>query len=89
MTAMALVLLTSVSADAASDAKPQQQTTTTTTRSTTTSDAKGFTCGTKTKCSEMTSCDEAKYYYSTCGLKKLDGDKDGTPCESLCNPKKK
>jgi endonuclease YncB( thermonuclease family) len=43
-----------------------------------------FKCGTKTKCSEMVSCDEAMFYLNECGLTRLDGDKDGVPCESLC-----
>ncbi len=43
-----------------------------------------YTCGTKTYCSEMTTCEEAKYYLNSCGLSRLDGDKDGTPCESVC-----
>lgn len=41
-------------------------------------------CGTKTFCTEMNSCEEARYFYSICGLLRLDGDKDGIPCESLC-----
>jgi hypothetical protein len=32
----------------------------------------------------MTSCKEAKFYLEECGLKKLDRDKDGIPCEKLC-----
>lgn len=43
-----------------------------------------FTCGTKTKCSEMIICKEAIFYLKECGLTMLDGDKDGVPCESLC-----
>lgn len=45
----------------------------------------GFSCGSKTKCGEMTSCAEAMYYLNTCGVSRLDGDKDGVPCETLCN----
>lgn len=45
----------------------------------------GFTCAGKTLCGQMTSCTEAKYYLNTCGVSRLDGDKDGVPCESLCN----
>lgn len=44
-------------------------------------------CGSKDKCTEMTSCEEAKFYLKNCGVEKLDRDKDGIPCESLCNPK--
>lgn len=43
-----------------------------------------FQCGTKTYCKEMSSCAEATFYLHQCGLTKLDGDKDGRPCESLC-----
>jgi endonuclease YncB( thermonuclease family) len=44
----------------------------------------GFTCGGKSKCGQMSSCDEAKFYLNHCGLGRLDGDHDGTPCESIC-----
>lgn len=43
-------------------------------------------CGDKTRCAQMSSCDEARHYLQVCGLKYLDGDGDGTPCEYLCNP---
>ncbi len=43
-----------------------------------------FKCGTKTKCSQMTSCEEAKFYLNVCGVKSLDRDGDGVPCERLC-----
>jgi endonuclease YncB( thermonuclease family) len=43
-----------------------------------------FTCSTKRKCGEMTSCAEARFYLKDCGLTRLDGDGDGVPCESLC-----
>lgn len=45
----------------------------------------GFTCAGKTKCGQMSSCAEAEFYLNTCGVSRLDGDKDGIPCESLCN----
>ncbi|MFM2408466.1 MAG: hypothetical protein RL358_1208 [Pseudomonadota bacterium] len=41
-------------------------------------------CGGKKQCSQMSSCDEARHYLSVCGLKYLDGDGDGMPCEKLC-----
>ena len=41
-------------------------------------------CGDKHYCREMTSCDEAKFYLTQCGLTRIDGDGDGTPCEKLC-----
>ena len=45
----------------------------------------GFTCSGKTKCGQMTSCVEANFYLNTCGVSRLDGDRDGVPCETLCN----
>jgi endonuclease YncB( thermonuclease family) len=44
--------------------------------------AKG--CGVKRTCGEMRSCEEANYYLRECGLTRLDGDRDGIPCEALC-----
>lgn len=41
-------------------------------------------CGPKTRCSEMSHCAEARFHLEECGLSHLDGDQDGTPCESLC-----
>ncbi len=41
-------------------------------------------CGAKRYCSQMTSCEEAYFHYKTCGLQRLDRDRDGVPCESLC-----
>jgi len=50
-----------------------------------TSGGAGFSCtGKKTKCAQMTTCDEAYFYLNTCGRKTLDGDKDGVSCENLC-----
>ena len=41
-------------------------------------------CDGKTYCSEMASCAEATFYLEHCGMTRLDGDGDGTPCEKLC-----
>ncbi len=43
------------------------------------------TCGGKRTCKEMASCAEAKFYLTRCGLSQLDRDKDGIPCERMCN----
>jgi hypothetical protein len=51
--------------------------------------ATGTNCGKKKHCSEMVSCEEAKHYLTQCGVKSLDSDGDGEPCENLCLPKKK
>ena len=45
-----------------------------------------FQCQGKTRCSEMTSCAEAKFYINNCPGTQMDGDHDGIPCESQwCN----
>ncbi len=41
-------------------------------------------CGKKRFCSQMSSCEEALFYFRVCRLKRLDGDGDGVPCERLC-----
>lgn len=41
-------------------------------------------CGKKYLCSQMQSCDEAFFYLRQCGLKTLDGNGDGVPCDDLC-----
>ena len=43
-----------------------------------------FSCEPKKTCGKMASCEEAKYHLEQCGNKRLDRDKDGIPCESLC-----
>lgn len=42
-------------------------------------------CGAKSKCGEMNDCAEARHYLNDCGVGRLDRDKDGIPCESICN----
>jgi hypothetical protein len=32
----------------------------------------------------MTSCGEARFYFTQGGLARLDGDGDGVPCETIC-----
>lgn len=46
--------------------------------------ASSFTCGAKQYCREMSSCAEARFYLTQCGLTRLDRDNDGIPCESIC-----
>lgn len=41
-------------------------------------------CGEKTYCTQMRSCEEAMFHFRSCGLRRLDGDRDGVPCEALC-----
>lgn len=41
-------------------------------------------CGKKHRCAQMHSCEEAKFYLLQCGVKSLDANMNGVPCESLC-----
>src|ERR1044072_1160006 len=44
-----------------------------------------YRCDGRTRCSQMTSCDEAKFFLRTCPGTQMDGDSDGIPCEQqLC-----
>jgi hypothetical protein len=43
-------------------------------------------CGEKTYCTQMSSCAEAMFHLQSCGLLRLDRDRDGVPCETLCGP---
>jgi hypothetical protein len=49
---------------------------------TTQSQQREYKCEGKIYCSEMTSCEEAKFYLKNCPGVKIDGDGDGIPCES-------
>lgn len=50
--------------------------------------ARAYTCGTKRYCAQMTSCGEANFYLAHCGVKTLDSDGNGVPCENLCAARK-
>jgi hypothetical protein len=41
-------------------------------------------CWQKDVCGQMRSCEEAYYFLEHCQKTKLDGNKNGIPCESLC-----
>ena len=44
-----------------------------------------FSCDGRTHCSQMTSCEEATFFIENCLGTKMDGDRDGIPCEDqLC-----
>ena len=48
--------------------------------------ATAFTCDGQTRCSQMTSCAEATYFWKNCPGVKMDGDGDGVACEQQwCN----
>lgn len=40
-----------------------------------------FRCDGRTHCSHMTSCEEAKYFVANCPSVKMDGNRDGVPCQ--------
>lgn len=40
-----------------------------------------FTCDGRQYCSQMTSCEEAMYFLENCPDVKMDGERDGIPCE--------
>lgn len=40
-----------------------------------------FKCDGREYCSQMTSCEEARYFVKNCPNTKMDGDHDGIPCE--------
>lgn len=45
-----------------------------------------YTCDGRTHCSQMRSCEEAKYFLQHCPGVKMDGDSNGIPCEKQwCN----
>ena len=43
-----------------------------------------FVCRGKRQCAQMLSCDEARFYLIHCGVRSLDRDGDGRPCNALC-----
>jgi hypothetical protein len=45
------------------------------------SQSTSFKCDSRQYCSQMTSCAESKYFLSNCPGVKMDGDRDGIPCE--------
>jgi len=45
-----------------------------------------YACEGKQYCTEMLSCEEARFYLENCPNVKIDGDNDGVPCETQwCN----
>ncbi len=43
-----------------------------------------LSCGAKRTCKQMIDCAEARFYFNSCGLTRLDGDGDGVPVQALC-----
>jgi hypothetical protein len=55
-------------------------------RNDTTSNIAKFKCDGRIYCSQMTSCEEATFFLKNCPGVKMDGDRDGVPCEKQwCN----
>jgi hypothetical protein len=46
-----------------------------------TSQSAPFSCDGRTRCAQMTSCQEATYFIQHCPNTTMDGDHDGVPCE--------
>jgi hypothetical protein len=47
--------------------------------------AAAFRCDGRTRCHQLTSCAEARYFLAHCPGVQIDGDRDGIPCEDrLC-----
>jgi endonuclease YncB( thermonuclease family) len=53
-------------------------------KSNSTSSSSHLECAGKSMCKDMSNCAEANFYLNECGVKRLDRDHDGIPCESLC-----
>lgn len=45
------------------------------------SSAPAYRCDGRTRCGQMTSCAEARYFLANCPGTEMDGDRDGIPCE--------
>ncbi len=43
-----------------------------------------YHCDGRQYCAEMKTCDEARYFNRYCPNVKMDGDRDGKPCERRC-----
>lgn len=75
---------TSISSSTSNSSTTQNNSSSSTSSSSSSTSSFG-SCGTKTTCGQMLSCAEAMYYLNSCGVSRLDGNSDGTPCESICN----
>jgi len=43
-------------------------------------------CDPPRHCADFADCDEARAYLDRCPASRIDGDRDGIPCEALCQP---
>ena len=44
----------------------------------------GFSCSVTKSCAQMSGCEEARFQLQTCRNPRIDGDRDGIPCEAIC-----
>lgn len=44
----------------------------------------GFSCSVIKSCKQMSSCAEARFQLRQCRNPRIDGNRDGTPCEAIC-----
>jgi endonuclease YncB( thermonuclease family) len=44
-----------------------------------------YVCGSKRRCAQIASCDEAYFHFVHCSVSTLDGNHGGVPCEALCS----
>lgn len=68
-------------AEASAPVKHAPTTTSSSTVPTLPSVPSNFRCDGRKVCSQMTSCEEAKYFLANCPGVTMDGDKNGIPCE--------
>ena len=61
--------------------RPEKFTPTTSNPPTASTLSSSFSCDGRKHCTQMKSCAEAKYFLANCPGVKMDGDKDGIPCE--------
>ena len=60
---------------------PEKFTPTASNAPTASTSSSSFSCDGRKRCTQMKSCAEAKYFLANCPSVKMDGDKDGIPCE--------
>lgn len=61
--------------------RPEKLTSTTSNPLPSSTFSSSFSCDGRRYCTQMKSCAEAKYFLANCPGVKMDGDKDGIPCE--------
>lgn len=73
-------------ADGASNAYQAAKETTSNVVTTVSNTVQKYRCGEKTDCAAMTSCEEAQFFLTQCGVVSLDGNQNGKACEYTCTP---